>query len=110
MLQLWEDQGEVPATVRSRLLACDMEALGALFSRRVAPPNLEDVPAMISVPALVIGGELDPMYEGILKLAADLPRGSLVSLPGVNHLGSLLRSDLTVPAINAFLAEVDRAS
>ena len=62
--------------------------------------------SLVSVPCLVFCGELDPTYVGAKKAASHMPHAKFVPLPGLDHVQTFLRSDLVLPHIKKFLAEV----
>ncbi len=60
----------------------------------------------ITTPIVIIVGE-DEDREGNNRRAVDLlPKGRLVTIPTLGHVGAFLRSDLVLPHALAFLAEV----
>lgn len=56
-----------------------------------------------AVPALLIAGELDDEDDDATKIAAMIPNGQSLRLPGLGHPGSCAASALTVPTARAFL-------
>ena len=71
-----------------------------------ATPAAASPPALPDVPALILEGELDlrTPLEGAQRVAAQLPRATLVTIPATGHsaLGSDA-SDCTITAVNRFL-------
>lgn len=64
--------------------------------------------SLISVPCLVLCGDLDGYHPGAKEGASHIPNARFISCPGVGHeLGR--RSDLVLPHVKKFLAEVSRA-
>ena len=103
------DMGEVfdrefPPWAQAVILRADPEALRA--SRRVRGtwkgiPD-EDL-ASFPVPALLIAGELEDEDDDVAKVAAMIPNGQSLRLPGLGHGGACAASALTVPTARAFL-------
>jgi len=62
--------------------------------------------ATISVPALILGGELSPLAERrvVEKLGAALPRGTARIIPGVGHMAPISHAAAVNEAIAAHLA------
>jgi pimeloyl-ACP methyl ester carboxylesterase len=90
---------------RSRLLANDLDALRALTQDRVS--NADVLPTM-TMPCLLFVGELDPRLAAVKKCASELPTATFFTLPECDHIDTLVRSDLVIPQIKAFLSKVDR--
>ena len=55
------------------------------------------------VPALLIAGELEDEDDDAAKVAAMIPNGQSLRLPGLGHVGACAASALTVPTARAFL-------
>jgi hypothetical protein len=60
----------------------------------------------MTMPCLLYAGEADGRYSGIKACIAHMPNTTFVSLPGLNHVETLFRSDLVLPHITQFLATV----
>ena len=95
---------EFPPWAQAVTLHADPEAL--LVSRRLrltwnGIPNEEL--ASFPVPALLIAGELEDEDDDAAKVAAMIPNGQSVRLPGLGHTGACAASALTVPTALAFL-------
>ena len=91
---------------REKILANDFEAL--IAGAKSPNPGVEDDLPNMTMPFLVYVGESDKLAPPI-KVKEDikrLPNATLVSLPGLNHVQGLARSDLVLPHIMKFLAEV----
>jgi pimeloyl-ACP methyl ester carboxylesterase len=65
-----------------------------------------DVLASMLVPCLLIVGELDPRLVHVQRCACDLPDATFHSLPACDHVASLVRSDLVMPRVQAFLSKL----
>ena len=59
--------------------------------------------ASFPVPALLIAGELEDEDDDAAKVAAMIPNGRSLRLPGLGHTGACAASALTVPTARAFL-------
>jgi pimeloyl-ACP methyl ester carboxylesterase len=103
-----ESQGPVPPGMTARTLANDTEALKAFFlSPTVSPDPLDDVLPTVVAPCLLIVGEDDFFYEGVRECARLMPKATLVTLPGLNHLQGFTRCDVAAPHVEAFLTSLD---
>lgn len=91
---------------RALVLANDLRALAAAAQVR---PSLEDVLATWTLPCLLYAGQADPRYVAVQACARRLRHATLVTLPGVDHSGGFLRSDLVTPPLMRFLAALEAA-
>lgn len=68
--------------------------------------------ATTTVPALVVGGDLDIVtkLEASRTIAADTPGAELIVVEGVNHMGFLERSDVYAQAIDGFVRSLANTS
>lgn len=55
------------------------------------------------VPALLLADELEDENDDAAKVAAMIPNGQSLRLPGIGHGGAMTASALTVPHARAFL-------
>ena len=92
--------------MRDRLLAADLDALIAALSLGEYV-GLEEAARRAAVPCLVYAGENDPYYEHAKGTAEFTPGAAFVSLPGLDHGNTFLRSDLVLPHVLRFLASVE---
>jgi pimeloyl-ACP methyl ester carboxylesterase len=95
----------ITPAMRSRLLANDLEALRALTQDRES--NADVLPSM-TMPCLLFVGELDPRLAKVKECVSELPNATSFTLPESDHIGALLRSDVVIPHIKAFLSKVRR--
>ena len=95
---------EFPPWAQAVILRADPEAL--LASRRVRG-TWNGIPdeelASFPVPALLIAGELEDEEDDAANVAALIPNGQSLRLPGLGHGGACAASALTVPTARAFL-------
>ncbi len=92
---------------REHFLSQDAEARIAGLTSLIDGPVLTDQElASISTPCLIFCGDLDPFHSGALEGAYHMPRVRFLSLPGLNHISALTRSDLLVPYVKDFLTAV----
>ncbi len=99
--------GTLPEHVRRRLEGNDLEAL-----RLVVAGDRRDVSRGLAERVrewLMFGGEADPRFVGMLRLAREIG-AALVALPGLDHFQAFQRSAAAVVAVRDFLARVDSAS
>ena len=92
---------------REHFLAQDAEARIAGLTSQIDGPVLTDEElARISTPCLVFCGDLDPFHPGALEGARHMPRVRFLSLPGLNHISAIMRSNLVVPYVKEFLSKI----
>ena len=65
-----------------------------------------DVMASMIMPCLLVVGELDPRLAHVRQCASELPNATFVSLPGWDHADFVVRGDLVIPHLKAFLSKV----
>jgi hypothetical protein len=57
------------------------------------------------MPCLVYAGDLDkPAWTLAQQAVEHMPQAEFVSLPGLDHLAGLVRSDLMLPHARSFMA------
>ena len=95
--------GPIEPKVKARLLSNDVEALIALTKDR---PNLEELLPTMTVPCLMYVGERDPLFSDVERAARQLPNGTFFSLPGLGHYEGYAKSELVLPQVKKFLAEM----
>ena len=88
---------------KTRRLANDHLALIALQQDR---PDTSDVIPSMTMPCMMYVGEADPVFPQVLECAKQMPNTRVVSSPGLDHRQGFLRSDVGLPHIRKFLAEV----
>lgn len=96
--------GPLSASFRQRILQNDMSALRASVSedRPDLAPHLHRLPA----PTLLFAGAADPRSYAIQRFADAAAGLTTCILPGLNHFQAYKRSDLVLPVIRGFLAQV----
>ena len=92
---------------KSRLLATDYQALLASL-QTVRLSNFVDVLPTMSMPCLLFAGDADPRCAGAKEATAQMPNATFVTLPGLDHSQGLARSDIVLPHVTKFLAEVEK--
>jgi pimeloyl-ACP methyl ester carboxylesterase len=92
------------AAMRSRFLANDLDALQALTQDR---ERNDDVLPSMTLPCLLFAGELDPRFAKVKECASTLPNATFFALPECDHITALIRNDLVIPHIKAFLLKVE---
>jgi pimeloyl-ACP methyl ester carboxylesterase len=100
-----EEVRPVPDWMKERIRATAIEPV---IAWRQARPRWgwdpwEAMPR-ISTPTLFIVGELEDTDDVMGDAAAAMPDASCVVLPGLGHINAFLRSDLTLPHVERFLA------
>jgi pimeloyl-ACP methyl ester carboxylesterase len=71
-------------------------------------PVLDDVVGTLKMPCLFVVGESDPGYSSAKVCCERVPTAVFVSLPGLSHIESMFRGDLSLPHVRRFLAEATR--
>ena len=94
---------------KKRLLSTNSRALAAVFGSMVNESTFttKDL-SRINVPCLVYCGDLDPQYQGVKMSTSSMPIADFVSLPGLDHVTAFARSDIMIPRIKEFLAQVKK--
>lgn len=85
----------------------DMEALAAATEALVTNfPDFTSRLHAIEQPCLAFCGDQDGNYEGMQRAEQLIPNASLLTLPGLDHVGGITHSELVLPALRRFLREV----
>jgi pimeloyl-ACP methyl ester carboxylesterase len=84
------------------LFSNDLIALAAAARQR---PDLTAVLATIRIPTMFFAGDADARYSLIRDAASRVEAAEFVSLPGLNHISTFVRSDLVLPHVMKFLSE-----
>lgn len=104
---LEREGGQLPTDARAWIMDNDAAALAASASATAEAPDFRDTLARLDVPMLVYAGERDvPFHERARRAVAGLPRVMFVSLPGLGHMEAFARSDLVLPHVRTFLADL----
>jgi pimeloyl-ACP methyl ester carboxylesterase len=89
MVDAWKQLAPISAELEARLLANDLNAPIAYQRHRLhfADDVLDPLPSLIC-PWKLMCGDLDTLapYSEVAEYASRLPEGSLITLPGLNHL------------------------
>jgi pimeloyl-ACP methyl ester carboxylesterase len=64
----------------------------------------------MTMPCLLFAGELDPRLAKVKECVSELPSAKCFTLPECDHFDALVRSDLVIPHIKAFLSKVGPCS
>jgi pimeloyl-ACP methyl ester carboxylesterase len=94
---------EFPPWAQAVTLRADPEALLAARAKRWTDGIPDEDLRSFPVPALLIAGELEDEDDDAAKVAAMIPNGQSMRLPGLGHAGACAASATTVPAARAFL-------
>lgn len=102
--------GPLPSVLRDRLLANDSLALLAVVDQAENPPvqpiDWDTVLPEVAAPCLLYIGDADPFFTGAQKCAQIMPNAELVTLPGLDHGGAIVRSNLVIPHVQRFLTSL----
>jgi pimeloyl-ACP methyl ester carboxylesterase len=95
--------GPLPAALRSRIAANDIEALRAAVA--VDRPDVSSSFQGFPRPCLFFAGTDDPLRSQIERAAGLLPHARMVEIRGCNHMTALQRADLVLPPVLQFLTD-----
>ena len=95
--------GLYPPEALARTRNNDAEALLALIQDR---SDMSNILPDVTLPCLLYAGSADDQFELVERCAHELPNGSFESLPDLDHLQAMARSDLVVPRVASFLASL----
>ncbi|MFH0847647.1 MAG: alpha/beta fold hydrolase [Chloroflexota bacterium] len=93
---------------KAQLRASDLGSLIAIQKAFIDWPDADDLMPEMKLPCLLYSGELDEDYPVIKKSAGMMPNAKFFSLPGLNHTACYQHSELVLPYVKKFLAEVSR--
>lgn len=99
--------GKLTEAQKARQLANDPRALLTMRAALSEWPGAEDLLPRLNIPVLIFVGDADPAYAGAREGAAKLPDATFLTVPGMNHDQALMHSELVIPHIKKFLAQVD---
>lgn len=95
--------GAMSEAFKARVLANDLLALRAAVA--ADRPDISASLQGFARPCLFYAGSADPLHKEVARSADFLPRARFFEVPGCNHMTALLRADLIVPELLAFLAK-----
>jgi len=102
-------EGPLPEPIRTRVFANDPEALVAATTGGSGdlPPSFVAALEQLRVPVLIYAGDRDqPIHDEAARAAAGKAHVTFVTLPGLNHGEVSRRSDVVLPHVRPFLADV----
>jgi pimeloyl-ACP methyl ester carboxylesterase len=108
-LRQWERALGRPLTLQERdsQLGQDAEALIAVFRSFIDMVPLDNrALSEINVPCLIYCGDADPRFSGARESVNHIPRAKFISLPGLDHVKTLMRTDLVIPHVTNFLTNI----
>ena len=89
----------------ARVLANDVDALFAMASRGDGF-DYDEVLSTMTIPCLIFIGEKDDGHRCAQKAGEIIPNATFISLPGLDHIDAVFRTDLYLPHIRRFLTGV----
>jgi pimeloyl-ACP methyl ester carboxylesterase len=110
LTELERREGPLPAEMRARILDNDAAALIASTTASASAPDFSAALANLRVPALIYAGDRDQPIHDLAERAAGEARVPFVSLPGLNHGEVSRSSDVVLPHVRPFLADVAAAT
>ena len=106
----WEAQAPISDALKERLRSNDAEALIAWQRQRARHADDDDVAAAVprlNCPYRLIAGDQDALmpYSDLVRYSESLPAGSLITLPGLNHLETMQQADVVLPHLLELFGE-----
>ncbi len=112
-IQRWVEEYEneehivCPSWLKRTMCECDLEAWHQRF-KAWDEWDFDAIPiSAIDIPTMLLVGTNDWVHDYVSRDAQRLPRSTIFRLEGEEHLGGLLRSDLTIPAAIEFLSTLE---
>ncbi len=99
------DRAAFSAEQEAEFFDNDFRAMAASLQDR---PDLENVLPSMTMPCLLYVGEEDGNFPQVQACVQRIPKGTLVSFPGLNHPETFYRADLVLPHALKFLQAVGR--
>jgi 3-oxoadipate enol-lactonase len=101
-----QQQPEMVEATRQVMLAAAPDGIAAALRGMAERPDIGPRLGEIDVPALVVGGEEDAIVpiDEMRAMAAQLPRGTFVAVPGAGHMAPLEQPAAVNEALRNFLA------
>jgi pimeloyl-ACP methyl ester carboxylesterase len=102
--------GAMPPERRAATLAQDATAIAAAWRARKEEESPEAASYLsgFKLPCLIYAGEADPRRAAAKESARQIPGAQFFSLPKLNHTECMANSELVLPHIKKFLAEVSK--
>lgn len=100
-----QDNDRFPDPIHDNVLRGDplMRALDAMASYLTTWRGPLDAYPRLKAPVLMLTGEREDTERETERAVAMIPNGRVIRLPGIGHLSTFYRSDLTLPHIGPFL-------
>jgi pimeloyl-ACP methyl ester carboxylesterase len=98
--------GAMSEAWKARVRDSDIMAL-----RAAAASDRQDISkslADFTRPCLFYAGSDDPLRDSVTRCKSFFPDARFFAVPNCNHVTTLLRADLVLPAVNSFLEATDR--
>ena len=103
LIERYEDDAyRFPAAIRAVMLQADPLAMVACQASELASDGVTDLDSF-PVPTLLIAGQREDEEGDAAKIAALLPHGQSITLPGLGHAAACAASGLTLPVARRFL-------
>jgi pimeloyl-ACP methyl ester carboxylesterase len=94
----------IPDAARPLVARNDLQALAA--SAATERPSNEPVLSKLRIPCLFYAGELDARHDLVRACAQRVAGATFVSLSGAGHVDAIMRPELSLPHIRAFLGRL----
>jgi len=105
MVARFEEMGAMSPEWREGLMMNDTKALIALWSVREHVGFEERLP-QLGLPCLFYAGEEDYLYQRAKRTAEVIPGARFVSIPDLDHVGTLMQSAAVLPHVLDFLDSI----
>jgi pimeloyl-ACP methyl ester carboxylesterase len=111
-----ESRQDISPAHKDRFLANDKTAINAIIERKVIE-NLEtfnlanEVVKQFDIPYLVLTSNIDEEEDWVIllkKTASEIPNAKMITFEEFTHIELLIRSDMTLPIIEDFLATASK--
>lgn len=106
-IEMWErDIGPLTSTQKRRMKEYDFKALLSVAQDR---ESVESSLHLMNLPCLLIAGEKDEVCPAVHRCTPLMPNVKTVIVPGIDHFGGFMRSEVMIPLIKRFLESVESA-
>jgi pimeloyl-ACP methyl ester carboxylesterase len=108
ILEMWKERADhlpFPQSFKDRLVSAELTHPQALLRIVEMPwPDMTSVLCKMDFPCLVYAGDQDEGFPMIRRSIKKMRNCTFCAKPGLNHIGSFIRSDLLLREVRAFLS------
>ncbi len=91
-----------------RFVANDVASLRAAVAHD--RPDISDLLPAMEMPCLLFAGDADPLHDDVKRSSETLPNADFFSVPGHNHIQTIIDSARVLPHVLSFLAQASTAA